>query len=93
MSAYVVVVEHPYYAGTDAAGRFELTDIPPGTYTLKLWHEGVAVARTERSNGEVTAYHYEDPYEIEQTVAVKAGVTTNVEFELTLRPVVYGMKQ
>jgi plastocyanin len=31
MSSYVHVVEHPYYAVTDAAGKFELKDVPPGT--------------------------------------------------------------
>lgn len=41
MSAYVHVVEHPYYAVTDAAGRFELKDVPPGTYTLVAWHESL----------------------------------------------------
>ncbi len=39
MSAYVHVVEHPYYAVTDASGKFDLKDVPPGTYTLGVWHE------------------------------------------------------
>ncbi|MFQ5864783.1 MAG: carboxypeptidase regulatory-like domain-containing protein [bacterium] len=39
MQAYIVVVEHPYYAVTDAAGNFELTEVPAGTYTLEYWHE------------------------------------------------------
>ncbi len=39
MSAYVVVVENPYYAVTDESGYFEVDDIPPGTYRVKAWHE------------------------------------------------------
>ncbi|MGH9369147.1 MAG: carboxypeptidase regulatory-like domain-containing protein [Thermoanaerobaculia bacterium] len=41
MSAYIHVVEHRYYAVTDASGKFELKDIPPGTYTLVAWHESL----------------------------------------------------
>ena len=39
MRAFIHVFEHPYFAVTDAAGRFEISQVPPGTYTLKLWHE------------------------------------------------------
>jgi plastocyanin len=39
MSAYVGVVEHPYYAVTANGGRFELKNLPPGTYTVEAWHE------------------------------------------------------
>ncbi len=39
MSAVILVVPSPYYATTDANGRFVLPDIPPGTYSLVSWHE------------------------------------------------------
>ena len=39
MSAWFVVTEHPYYTLTGANGSFTLTDVPPGTYTLQVWHE------------------------------------------------------
>ena len=39
MSAYVVVTETPYYAKTDKDGKFVLKDVPPGKYSLKIWHE------------------------------------------------------
>jgi plastocyanin len=38
MSAWVWVFEHPYYAVTDAAGRFTLPPVPPGTFTLQVRH-------------------------------------------------------
>jgi plastocyanin len=39
MSAYVVVSETPYFAKTDKDGKFVLKDVPPGKYSLKIWHE------------------------------------------------------
>jgi len=39
MSAYVVVTEHPYHAVTDMYGDYEIRDVPPGVYKLKVWHE------------------------------------------------------
>ncbi len=39
MSAYIVVTEHPYHAISDLYGEYELSDIPPGHYRLKVWHE------------------------------------------------------
>ncbi len=39
MHAVLVVTEHPYYALTDANGSFKIADVPPGKYTLKVWHE------------------------------------------------------
>lgn len=39
MNAYVGVLEHPYFAVTDSSGRFSLPPLPPGTYTIEIWHE------------------------------------------------------
>lgn len=41
MSAWVVVVDHPYHAVTDATGKFTITDVPPGTYTVEFWQEAL----------------------------------------------------
>ncbi len=40
MRAYVYSSRHPYAAITDAGGNFEIRDIPPGTYKIRVWHEG-----------------------------------------------------
>lgn len=39
MNAYVGVLEHPFFAVTDASGRFAIPQLPPGTYTIEVWHE------------------------------------------------------
>ncbi len=39
MTAYAVVMSHPYFAGVDADGNYLLEDVPPGKYTLVSWHE------------------------------------------------------
>jgi Polysaccharide lyase family 4, domain II len=46
MQASMHVFEHPYYALTDKTGRFEMAQVPPGTYRLRMWHESVG-ARTK----------------------------------------------
>ncbi len=85
MSAYVVRLPHPYYAITDARGEFRLDDIPPGTYVLVMWHEGVAAVRTLKERGVPTRYFFEEPYQQSKSVVVAPHKETHVDFELNLR--------
>ena len=39
MSAWVIVIDHPYHAITGADGDFVIENVPPGTYTVEIWHE------------------------------------------------------
>jgi formylglycine-generating enzyme required for sulfatase activity/plastocyanin len=41
MGAYVLALQNPYFAVTDAAGRFEIRDVPPGNFELHVWHEAL----------------------------------------------------
>ena len=41
MQTWGVAVTNPYYAVTDAQGRFTISDIPEGVYTLTAWHPGM----------------------------------------------------
>ncbi len=39
MTGYVRVFDHPYYAVTDADGKFEIKNAPAGKYRIVYWHE------------------------------------------------------
>ena len=39
MGAWIVVTAHPYHAVTAADGSYTLDDVPPGSYTVSVWHE------------------------------------------------------
>lgn len=41
MNGWIVVADHPYYAVTDDAGSFKLTNVPTGTYKLRVWQESL----------------------------------------------------
>lgn len=59
--AYVGVMAHPFFAVTDEFGRFEIRGVPPGNYTLVVWHERlgeqqveITVAPNEIRNADIT---------------------------------------
>ena len=59
MTAYVGVVNHPYFAVSGGGGKFELKTLPPGTYTIEAWHEKLgrqtqSVTIGEKENKEIT---------------------------------------
>jgi hypothetical protein len=39
MEGWWYAVGNPYYAITDAAGHFTIANVPPGSYTLRVWQE------------------------------------------------------
>lgn len=90
MSAIIYVTPHPYYVISDQEGRFTLQDVPPGTYTIKAWHEGWRITRVILKNGEPAFYEHEKPIVLSQEVTVSAGgenggSKVNVEFTLEAR--------
>jgi plastocyanin len=52
MNAYVGVLDHPYYAVTKDDGKFELKDLPAGTYTIEAWHEKLGAQEQKVTIGE-----------------------------------------
>ena len=78
MSAHIVVAEHPYFAITNVEGTFVLENVPPGKYTLKLWHEGTPQLQKNSNTGFLTT----KPRELSKSVSVSKKQTVTVNFEL-----------
>jgi hypothetical protein len=70
MVGYIYVSETPFFATTEAAGTATLEDLPPGEYSVRLWHPSMEHAE------ETTA----------RRVIVKADEPTTLEWELSLKP-------
>ncbi|CAN5406618.1 hypothetical protein BH11ARM1_BH11ARM1_07350 [soil metagenome] len=47
MSAFILVVDTPYYAKADEKGDFSITGVPSGTYKLSVWHENRETERRQ----------------------------------------------
>lgn len=59
MQAFIGVMEHPYFAVTHDGGKFELKDLPAGTYTIEAWHEKLGtqtqtVTLAEKQSADIT---------------------------------------
>jgi hypothetical protein len=40
MAGYLVVSPTPYFAETDDSGAYKIKDVPDGSYSVTVWHEG-----------------------------------------------------
>lgn len=49
MSAFIVVVETPYFAVTNEYGNYKISNVPAGKYRLTVWHEW-AKPKTQQVN-------------------------------------------
>jgi hypothetical protein len=85
MRAYLFVDEHPYYTRTDAQGRYQLTQVPPGQYQLVCWLPSWKVARHERDpeTTVIARLYFGKPVEQERQVEVRTGSTTTVGFTVS----------
>lgn len=88
MRAYVGVLPHPFFAVSDASGKFEIKGVPPGTYTLVAWHEKYPTGITQTVTvGAGTAATSDFSFSAEQLKAenVEGGalrVMTALEFPM-----------
>jgi hypothetical protein len=71
MNAYVGVLDHPYYAVTDASGKFDIASLPPGTYTIEAWQEKLGTQTQSVTIGP------KESKEITFTFKAGAATTTN----------------
>lgn len=76
-NAWLVVAAHPYYAVTGAGGRFRLDRVPPGRYTLAVWHEPVLVGLVASGKRRLAG-----PFRAERPVVVRAGRTARRSLRL-----------
>ncbi len=85
MRSYLFVDDTPYWTRTDAAGRFELKDVPPGSYEIVCWMPDWQVERHERDpeSSEVVRVSFRTPWERSQQVEVSAKKTREVEIEMS----------
>ena len=47
MHCVVLVLENPYFTVSGTSGAYSITNVPPGTYKLKAWHERLPVQTQE----------------------------------------------
>jgi plastocyanin len=71
MVGYIYVSETPFFAKTGAAGTAAIDDLPPGDYTLRVWHPSM-------EQGEDASVRH---------LTLNADGPTSVEWELNLKPI------
>ena len=49
MISYCGVLDHPFYAVSNADGDFTIPNVPPGNYTLGAWHEHRRLGRQQQA--------------------------------------------
>jgi plastocyanin len=70
MVGYIYVADTPFFAKTEAAGSATITDLPPGEYTVRIWHPSM-------DRGEETTA---------RQVTLNADAPTSVAWEVGLKP-------
>lgn len=82
MRGFICVAEHPYYAITDSTGSFTLSDVPPGTYSLKVFRDNWHVEEVKNEAGKIISYRWHPDIRKEQPVTIEGGKTTDISFTL-----------
>jgi plastocyanin len=70
MVGYIYVSETPFFAKTEAAGKATIDDLPPGEYTVRVWHPSME--------------HGEDS--TTRRVTLSAEGPANLEWDVGLKP-------
>jgi plastocyanin len=67
MSAYILVLDNPFFVVPDSSGHFALDNIPPGDYSLVAWYE--------RSRPVITRLHVDAGRTVHQDVRIPIPAT------------------
>ena len=78
MSAWILVHDNPYVAVTDTHGAFRITDVPPGTYRVTLWHAGFRPKGADKDGRPL----YDEPRTVTKEVTIAPRTVATVDFEL-----------
>jgi plastocyanin len=82
LRGFVFVAENPYYSVTKPDGSFAIDQVPPGTYTLKVWRDSWELDQARGNEGRIAAYRWGQDLAAEQTVIVAAGESKSIEIKL-----------
>ncbi len=54
-TAYLLVLDHPYFSSTDETGAFTIKNLPVGDFQFRIWHEKVGhlLAKEEWERGRI----------------------------------------
>ena len=78
MAGWLIVHDSPYLAVTDERGAFRIDDVPPGTYTVTMWHEGFRPKGADKDGRPV----YDEPRTVTKEITIAPKATATLDFEL-----------
>lgn len=84
MTGYIGVVNHPYYAVSNATGAFTIANVPAGKQTVQVWHEkyGLLMQIVDVKAGAATNVDFSYAVPVKPPVA-KPAASLHIE-ELTI---------
>ncbi|MCB9829812.1 MAG: carboxypeptidase regulatory-like domain-containing protein [Planctomycetes bacterium] len=79
-ATWLHAVDSPYVAGpTTLDGRFEITALPPGTYTVEAWHQAFALDMPDEE-ADRPWYVHRPPIVLTREITVEPGKDIDIDF-------------
>jgi hypothetical protein len=85
MRAHLFVADHPYFVCTDADGRFQLDQVPPGDYEVVAWLPSWLESdrHLNPETAETTRLYFRPPVEVRRPVTVLPEQVLLVDLEFS----------